>query len=82
LHPIDIERRLMLGETVYTGSAIRVEPVDRSAIDVMLSWETHRGRAARSAADTPLALGPQCLDSGSNDFPLFGGEIRLYWTKD
>jgi hypothetical protein len=36
LHPIDIERRLMLGETVYTGSAIRVEPVDRSAIDIML----------------------------------------------
>jgi hypothetical protein len=36
-HPIDIARRLMLGETVYTGSAIRVEPVDRSAIDVMLS---------------------------------------------
>ena len=36
-HPIDIERRLMLGESVYTGSAVRVEPVDRSAIDVMLS---------------------------------------------
>jgi hypothetical protein len=36
-HPIDIERRLMLGETVYTGSAVRVEPVGRSAIDVMLS---------------------------------------------
>jgi hypothetical protein len=37
LHPIDSERRLMLGETVYTGSAIRVEPVDRSAIALMLS---------------------------------------------
>jgi hypothetical protein len=36
-HPIDIERRLMLGETVYTGSAIRVERVDRSAIELMLS---------------------------------------------
>jgi hypothetical protein len=37
LHPIDSKRRLMLGETVYAGSAIRVEPVDRSAIAVMLS---------------------------------------------
>jgi hypothetical protein len=36
-HPMDIKRRLMLGETVYTGSAIRVEPVDRTAIDLMLS---------------------------------------------
>jgi hypothetical protein len=36
-HPIDIERRLMLGETVYSGSAIRAEPVDRSAIAFMLS---------------------------------------------
>jgi hypothetical protein len=36
-HPIDVERRLMLGETVYAGSAIRAERVDRSAIEVMLS---------------------------------------------
>jgi hypothetical protein len=36
-HPIDIERRLMLGENVYNGAPLRVEPVDRSAIDYMMS---------------------------------------------
>jgi hypothetical protein len=36
-HPIDVNRRLMLGETVYTGSAIRVEPADRATIDFMMS---------------------------------------------
>jgi hypothetical protein len=36
-HPMDIERGLMLGETVYTGAALRMEPVDRSAIAIMLS---------------------------------------------
>lgn len=35
-HPMDVERRLMLGENVFTGSAVRVEPVDRSAIAKML----------------------------------------------
>jgi hypothetical protein len=36
-HPMDAARRLMLGETVYTGSAVRIEPVDHSAIAIMLS---------------------------------------------
>lgn len=36
-HRIDVERRLMLGENVYNGAPLRVEPVDRSAIAVMLS---------------------------------------------
>jgi hypothetical protein len=36
-YPIDIHRRLMLGETIYAGSPIRVEPVDRSAVEFMLS---------------------------------------------
>jgi hypothetical protein len=37
VHPIDVGRRLMLGENVYNGAPLRVEPVDRAAIEVMLS---------------------------------------------
>lgn len=37
LHPIDVERRLMLGEHVYTGSVVSLDRVDASAITQMLA---------------------------------------------
>lgn len=36
-HPIDIERRLMLGEHVFTGAIVSLDAVDESAVDVMLA---------------------------------------------
>lgn len=36
-HPIDVERRLMLGEHVYTGALISLDTVDMSAVERMLS---------------------------------------------
>jgi hypothetical protein len=36
LHPIDVERRLMLGEHVYTGSVVSLDPVEETAIGQML----------------------------------------------
>src|SRR3546814_1473120 len=35
LHPMNISRRLMLGETVYTGSIVRIDPADRTTVDQM-----------------------------------------------
>ena len=37
VHAMDVERRLMLGENIYNGAPLQVTPVDRSAIDIMLS---------------------------------------------
>lgn len=36
-HPIDVDRRLMLGEHVYTGSVLSIDPVAHAAIATMLS---------------------------------------------
>jgi hypothetical protein len=35
IHPMDVERRLILGEHVYTGSVVRLEPADQSTLDRM-----------------------------------------------
>jgi hypothetical protein len=35
IHPMDVQRRLMLGEHVYTGSVVRMEPADRSTLERM-----------------------------------------------
>lgn len=36
LHPMDLERGLMLGEIVYSGAPLRFEPVDPVAIQTVL----------------------------------------------
>ena len=35
LHPMDLERRLMFGETVYTGSVVRLEAADETTLKRM-----------------------------------------------
>ncbi len=36
-HPMDVERRLMLGEHVFGGALVSLDAVDESAVDIMLS---------------------------------------------
>jgi hypothetical protein len=37
VHPIDVDRRLLLGEHVYTGSLVSLDPVDDGAVARMLA---------------------------------------------
>jgi hypothetical protein len=36
-HPVDVERRLMLGKHAYSGSIVSLDQVDQHAVEEMLS---------------------------------------------